>query len=299
LATEQLQAVNDLPITLYDLTEDPFAISIRQIDLEITPQQVAGVGSGLVFVQQLTYFNSSDRLYSLPQPVGGGFASVLVQLPPGALLLSTDNPDRYVTSEAQDVVVDTLPVLPGEHTVELIYFLPYDNGAIIDIPQTNAIDGTVNIAIAPATLTIVDDRLTQLPADPALVGFNRYTGTLSVGFGETWRYEIAGSATPPRTDDTPGVVTSDQLLPLLAGAVLLLALLFAAGVFLSRRRATPATGQAMQTLISQIADLDALHNAGQINHDVYQRQRQELKTQLARLMSGPAGKETPPDAPAA
>jgi hypothetical protein len=39
-------------------------------------------------------------------------------------------------------------------------------------------------------------------------------------------------------------------------------------------------------LVSRIAELDLLHQQGQINHDAYQRQRQDLKTLLAELMRG-------------
>jgi hypothetical protein len=40
-------------------------------------------------------------------------------------------------------------------------------------------------------------------------------------------------------------------------------------------------------LIRQIAELDTQHDAGQINHDLYQQQRAILKARLTELMNEP------------
>ena len=37
-------------------------------------------------------------------------------------------------------------------------------------------------------------------------------------------------------------------------------------------------------LLAQISQLEAMHEKGEINHDVFQRQRKELKDKLASIM---------------
>jgi hypothetical protein len=66
---------------------------------------------------------------------------------------------------------------------------------------------------------------------------------------------------------------------------------------LTRRRARSAPPADVQVdknrlidaLTRQIAELDDSHDRGQINHDVYQRQRQQLKARLAELMGEDSG----------
>ena len=66
-----------------------------------------------------------------------------------------------------------------------------------------------------------------------------------------------------------------------AGVVLVLII----GAFIWRSRRGPSAEVEIQQLIRQIAELDAMHDQGQINHDLYRRQRADLKARLATLMS--------------
>lgn len=295
LTATELDAVTELPINLYEITEDPFNVTITQIDTSIQPHQVSDVGTGLVFTQRITFHNASDRAYSLSRPLGEGvYPSVVWQLPPGAIVLNLDNPSRYVVSEEQNIIVDTQFLPPGDHTMQVIYFVPYSDGAVIDQPVTNAIDGTLNFTLTPETLTLIDDRLQRVDAgseaESGAAAGKVYTGTVNIPFGTAWKYEIRGSLFAS-TDTIPGVVTADTLLPvLLIGIVLVVVIVGAYLLLKGGQKSNP--NQEINALVRQIAELDTLHNSGQINHDAYQQQRQVLKARLASLMSSKTAPQT-------
>lgn len=280
LTADNVSDDSHLPITVYDPTADPRLITVAQIDMNIETQTVENVGTGLVVGQTLTYRNGSDRVFSLPAQDGEVGVSLLIQLPPGAVLLVVDDPSRYIVAEEQGAIIDTLPVLPGDHTVELTYYLPYSNGAIVDQAFTNAINGPITVRLAPTHLRLLDPRFTlQPPAEGE--AFHTYTAQIETPYNGALRYEINGALTPPLTNENPRLVTENTLVPLLIG--LLIVILIGVGVFAWSRR-QPNTRTQIDSLVRRIAELDLMHQQGQINHDVYQRQRQDLKAQLALLM---------------
>jgi mono/diheme cytochrome c family protein len=291
ITADQLHADMTLPLTIYELTEDPSVVTIKRIDAEVQPHNVENLGTGIVFIQRITYENTSDRMFTLPQQIGNAYASIVLQLPPGAIILSMDNATRYVVSEERGIIADTLPVLPGEHTVNVIFFLPYTDGAVIDQSYFNAIQGEMHIGLTPKTLIIPDERFvlqaSEAPEDEAL---NIYVAQLDVPFNESLTYEIRGLAIPQRTSQNPQLITADALIPLLLVTVLAGIALFGVVLIVNRGRGKESE---IQALIRQIAELDTRHNAGQLNHDVYQRQRQELKTRLAQRMAAAKSSKSP------
>lgn len=282
LTADTVAAENELPITVYEPTEDPRLVTISKIEMDIETQTVQDVGTGIVIGQAITYTNASDRVFSLPAQEGQVNVSLLIQLPPGAVLLEVDDPSRYIMAEEQGAIIDTLPVLPGDHTVQLAYYVPYSNGAIIDQPFTNAINGPVTVRLAPTHLRLIDARFTlQDPVEGE--AFHTYTAQIETPYNDALRYEISGALTPPRTSENPRLVTDNNLVPLLIGGLGMLLMGLAVYAWRSRR---PSTQAQIDALVRRIAELDALHQQGQINHDVYQRQRQTLKAELAVLMRG-------------
>ena len=132
------------------------------------------------------------------------------------MLLQVDDPSRYIVAEKQGAIIDTLPVLPGDHTVQLTYYVPYSNGAIIDQPFTNAIKGDVTVRLAPTHLRLIDARFTlQDPVEGE--AFHTYTAQIETPYNDALRYEISGALTPPRTSENPRLVTDNNLVPLLIG----------------------------------------------------------------------------------
>ncbi|MBZ0302035.1 MAG: cytochrome c [Anaerolineae bacterium] len=290
----------ELPITVYEPTEDPSVITIRSL-----VNQMTAVGTGVQVVQVINFQNTSDRFYTSSNEVSdGAFASVVINLPPGSTVIGfPDDERRYVVSEDQSTVVDTLPVLPNEdHIVQLVYLVPYTGDAIIEQPLNYTLDGEVRVLLRPDALEVLSDQLSAI--GPQTVGQNTYKGyggTLQLSASDALSFELRGEPAPAAAElDQPQVVTSNNLIAVV-GAVLIVLGLVIGGLYIvyRRRSGTPAPVSApapaakparsddkklIDALIRQIAELDEEHDRGQINHDLYRRQRKQLKKRLAELL---------------
>lgn len=278
-----------LPVTIYELTEDPAVISITRMAI-----QIDAIGDGLQVAQVIFFRNSSDRLFTSSQPIEEDrYPSVVIPMPPGSVIMGfSDNEQRYVVVEDEPAVIDTVPVLPGEdHIVQFVYFVPYKGGAIIEHEMNYTVNGPVRLLLSPPTVTATSQQLQ--PLGPQTIGertYDSYGADLSLVPGDVIRYELRGQGAPTAADVQTTTVTSNNLLPVLLLIVGGGAVLVAAALYLRDRR-TPAVSkeQIIDTLIREIADLDARHDAGHINHDLYHQQRSQLKARLAKLMGDDSG----------
>lgn len=272
-------------ITVYDLTDDVFVLSVSQIDMFIDPIDVPDLGSGLRITQVIRYNNSSDRMYTTGKQIGDGREAVLlVQIPVGAIITSGDANGRYLIIQGLenviDSVIDTYPIQPGDtHDVFVEYFVPYENGAVIDQPFNNVIKGDVTITLSN-DLEVVSDNFTQT-VDSTNESLAVYTGNLNIDTNPELVFEIIGNPFVTTSEDE-AVITTDTLFPILLGGIVLIVIVIIVIITFAGRGNDDRHN--IDALIKQIAELDAMHDSGQINHDVYQRQRQELKQELTQLM---------------
>ncbi|MCA9892380.1 MAG: c-type cytochrome [Anaerolineae bacterium] len=286
LPSNQLLLDNTIDLSLYETIDDPGVITVSQIDTTIARDQldVGELTSGLVFNQRIRFKNSSDRQFALNAPTESGvqgIISLLIQLPPGSVLLSPLNDPRFLVVQEQYAMVYADPIPPGETDIALTYFIPYETEAVIDQPFQYPIDGEVNVYVAPENINVVSDVL--LPSGTQNitgVDYRLFSGDVSADGGASLAYTLQGSLV---SQVTPTVVSSDSVLPVILIIALVLVLII--GVFIWRSRRGPSAEVEIQQLIRQIAELDAMHDQGQINHDLYRRQRADLKARLATLMS--------------
>lgn len=274
-------------ITIYGLSNDPSVISVAAIDLFLNPVQLEPHGTGLHITQIIRYRNDSDRLFTSGRGFDDGReASLLLQFPVGAKIMSDDAGGRYVLIEdlerLPDSLIDTLPVAPGDaHEIIVEFFLPYVDGLEFEQAFSNRVDGDISVML-PNALTI-----TSADFNPTFEGDRSdkvrvYEGRLEQDRDPRLRFGIAGDPFATSSDDA-SVLTGESLL---AALIVLIAAVAAplAGFALWRRRAPDPSG-AIDKLAQQIAKLDDDHDRGQINHDLYHHRRRELKAQLAELMS--------------
>ena len=280
-------------ITVYDLTEDPLVVSVSRIDLFIEAVRLNALGSGLYVSQIIRYRNSSDRIYTSGRGFDDGReASLLIQFPAGARIMSSGENGRYVIVEdlekVPDSVIDTLPVFPGDsHEVAVEYFVPYVDGLMLEQAFNNVIDGEITVTLSD-NLNVISDML-RLDADGDTGGGLRvFSGRLQMDTRPRLAFEMTGNPFATSSDDW-NVVTSDAL-PLLLGAAGLVAVVMAGFIVQGRRQGKSSQ---IDSLIEQMAQLDAKHDQGQINHDLYQRQRRILKERLGRLMPAQKAEEPP------
>ena len=282
---DELVTTMDMPITIYELTEDPAVLSISGV---VT--QVSAIGDTLEVRQVFRFNNSGDRVFTTSNSLGDNvFASVIVSLPPGAQVVSFDDPNRYVVSDQNFSIVDTAPVFPGDdHLVVVVYILPYDGSpALIEQPVNYPMNGQVQLLVYPESLSVTSEQLPSL--GPRTLGNNTYQAygtTLSLASGDVIRYELSGAAAPAAEDVSVTTSSGDSnALPILLGIIGVAAILAGVLLYLRGRKPAPANNaKLIDALMRQIAELDDAHAAGQLNHDLWHRQRDQLKAHLAELM---------------
>jgi hypothetical protein len=232
----------NLPITLYEPTEDPAVITVSG-----TVVQASASGDKLEVRQVFQFRNHSDRLFTSSSDLGNGkFASVAITLPPGSQIVSFDNPDRYVALQEQYSVVDTSPVFPGDdHQMVVVYLLPYDGQpALLEQAFAYPFEGQARLLIWPDTLTV---KSTQFPKQENQnfgdSTYATYGGELTLPAGEALRYELsgaAGAAPAPASEARPA--SANDILLVVVGLALLGAAIVAV-FFLRGQRRPSSTNQ--------------------------------------------------------
>ncbi len=285
----QLSSAIDAPeqtLTIYDETTDPLVVDIAQIDLYIEAVNGEDWGAGLYVSQLVSFRNASDRIYTSGRAFDDGREAVLLlQFPRGAQVLSGDQGERYVLIENMDSlpnsVIDTQPVAPGaDHQIALEYFLPYSGGLDFQQDFSNALDAKVTLRIADTLMVESDTLLAE--REGAEDDSRVYTGRLQLEDKPQLTFRISGDPFATTSVD-PYVVTGEALPLLLAVAAALVGGALVALGWLQRTR-TGASSE-IDGLVSELARLDADHDQGRINHDLYHHRRRELKAKLSALMA--------------
>ncbi len=275
----------DLPITIYEPTEDPSVITVIG-----TIIQVSQGDSALEFRQVIRFRNTSDRIFTSSQDLGGGrFASVVIPLPPGAQVISFDNPNRYVVAQDKFTIIDSAPVFPGDDNQALIvYILPYDGSPALTEQVFNyPFDGQARLLLWPQTMGLKSGQLP--PLDKETLGdreYQTYGAPLKLKPGDVLSYEISGgngvAATPIPASSAPSgsnnaiFVLVLVIIAAVAGVAILLALRM-------RKTAAPTPEQLIDALTRQLENLDRQHASGELNHDIWHRQRAPLEARLNQL----------------
>jgi mono/diheme cytochrome c family protein len=273
----------NLPITIYDLTQDPRVLQIASIEA-----QIDAINNGLQVVEKTIFHNSSDRLYTTDRAFDATRKiSVIVALPPGAVVTGfPGNPERFSVAQDNSLVVDSVPVMPGEdHEVQFSYFLPYKDGAVLEFPVYYNTQGDLRLWINPDNVSASGSQLALTGSEKlGDTTYQKYEGKLSAKPGDAVHYELHGAGVVNTGTNTP-VVTANNLLPVVIVLLILGGLMIVLiGIFYMRRQGRGNQRILIDGLIRQIAELDAQHDAGQINHDLYHQQRSALKARLAELL---------------
>ncbi len=281
LKSDAADGTLDLSIPIYELTEDADVIQITGLVTQVTV-----VGDSMQVAQVFNFTNTSDRAFTSSQTASNGDAlSLVITLPPGSVVAGlSDNQNRYVVDQNNFTVFDTVPVLPNEqHIVQLVYLIPYNNGAIIEQPLNYALNGPVRLLINPASIQVTSQQLPPMGAQTVgSTQYQSYGGVLALASGDVLRYELNGTGLTSAQATAP-VVSSDNLLLVIVGVVILIAAL-GGGLFLIASRNRSGDQQVIAILVRQIAELDKDHDAGKIDDTAYEQQRNALKARLASLM---------------
>lgn len=280
--------------TIYELTEDPAVLVIERMVTQVT-----AVGESLEVLHIVSVTNTSDRAYSTSDTLDDGRpVSVVLSLPPGAIVTGFAETGRYAVAQEQFAILDTLPVLPGEgHLIQVIYFLEYGGDAIVEQEMNYAVNGQVRLLARPTNLRVTSQQLAPLGIEQ--IGpneFATYGAELALQPGDVIGYQIAGAGVPVSQQGIPQTTVTGNALPILIAAVVIGEIVVIGGLYMWYRRrkarqsaaAVPAASAPdtalMDGLVRQIAELDAEYEAGKLSPEAYQRQRAALKTRLAEVM---------------
>ncbi len=286
LRGDQVTSASELPIIIYEFTDDPAVLAIDALQ-----SQVAVSLNEMQVLELYRFINSGDRAY---RAADGG--SVRVNIPEGAQLVDMGS-TRFLPSEDGTQMIDTAPVLPGDpHTLHVLYTLPYGGAATVshtvEVPLLNGFQ----VVIDTPGLTVTGDGIEPLGGGSAGMAFGV---SASMPAGATVSYTVSGvpeaaptvvpaqtATTPTTTASTiPAVPTLSIVLMLLGGVCVgIAAVLF----FRERRRPAAAAPQSaadprVNALVQQIAELDVAFQAGTISQTDYDTQRNALKSQLMSL----------------
>jgi hypothetical protein len=277
-----------LDVTIYEATDD-----VNVLDVTSHAIQVNLTTQGLYIIEVLTIENHGNRMYMI-QDDDLGPISVAFDLPEGAeLQLAHTDPNRFVVSEDGSQVVDMQPVIPGvEHYVQYSYTLATADNATIVQPVQYPVSG-------PTRFFIERDNLDVASSDLSLIGEQEFNGNVYEVYeingqptvGQTVEYDITVTGLPASSGSSSSATAQDDI-PREALAVILviagLAFISVAGFIIWRgRRAAPTptnVEETPQSIMQEIAMLDALYEEGSIAESVYTKQRKTLKAKLIKLM---------------
>jgi hypothetical protein len=207
---------------------------------------------------------------------------VQVQLPNGAQQVQLDSSVQgqfIIQNDSAPVILGNNPVYPGEEntaTLQFSYLVPFTSGQEITSPTLYPIEQLSVHLPQTSGLTISDPSF--VTGDPLTLDdgvYNTFNLQNGVHAGNTIRLPIKGQA-----DQAAQQRNVLAVVLFIAGLVIVLTGL--ATWRLSRQSPSPASPS--EKVIQTIADLDARFESGKIPQDVYERERERLKAEAARLL---------------
>lgn len=284
-----LQPEAELPITVYDKTDDASALSIQQLHMVLTfAEDLLQVGElyvvsnnePTVFVGQTGNPSEGTFEFAVPEAaenvaVQRGFGSIDSFIPASEVITTADGR------------ADTLPVRPGQATLIMLvqYDLPYDEGVTLSHPlYFNT--ANVNLVMPDAGVSLKEgdgwfDTGQQAMETGNFISFGQ--DALTAGSNLTLELEGQPRVTTSSNNAT-GSVIQNNATELLIGVGMALAVIVVAAVAIRRWRSEPEEyAYTREELIEAIAELDAEHEAGTIGEEEYQEEREALMDELRAI----------------
>ncbi len=273
---EAEQAELELPVTIYETTEDPSDVQITQLHLFVNK-----VGDHIQVGEYHLVGNTGDRTFVGVENAETGQQTTLnIFLPDGAEGLSFDGPglgERFL--EQENGFADSEPILPGDTTVDLLfsYELSYREGMqverIFDAP-------VVSIALLlyhdGSGLVLEGEGI--IPGDAKEKAITYMAGPLEAGSPFVFKL-VAGS---PAMSPAPAGVAPSRNNTARETAIGLAALAVAVAVVYWMYR-SPAPGplpSQARPVVEKIAALDADFEAGRVAEGAYRKKRGSLERQV-------------------
>ena len=275
----------ELPIVIYETTEEPTSVQVAQLHIFVT-----GMEGRLMVEEYFLIGNEGDRTYiGAADPEVGDRVTVRFTLPEGAEDLTFDGPglgERFV--EQAGGFADTRPIPPGSVTSEVVFYytLPYREGLqveqAVDVPVKSVVILMVqgDLALEGAGLEPMGTVDTQMGPALSYVG-----GPLAAG--ESLAFTLV-AAPPPVMEpsvstDHPAVAPTRNVTRETAVGLAALALAVMGAALLWRPPAPGPVPSRVRPLVEQIAALDREYELGRVPEETYLERREKLKQRTLAL----------------
>lgn len=276
----------ELPVTVYEVTEDPATVRVTQLHIFMSR-----VGDRLQVGEYYLIGNGGDRTYiGSESPEAGARVTLRFTLPAEAEGLSFDGPglgERFVGLE--EGFADTRPVPPGQVSLEVFfrYELPYREG--LEVRRAFPVPVASVVVIMPqGELTLEGTKLTSAGTVDTQMGpsFSYTAGPLAAGEELVFTLVPAppsSAVEPTASAPTGGLPTRDVARENAIGAVALA--VAAVGAYMLLRPGSPGPiPPRIRPLVERIAALDERFEAGEIGEEAYRMEREKLKRQARNLL---------------
>ena len=288
--------LSDLQLTIWDHTADPSILYIR--DYSVLTASADQRNRSLTFLATTVVANPTDKVWVPKAPEQGLTGPDLFRfnLPQGYqdLSIETNLPQGNVLEISTGFALTT-PVPPGEYSIVIAYSLPYE-GSVVEAPYRLAhgsdnfrflhLEGAGEVKGTGLEYT----GMVEVPTGDQVIVFNTWEGT---GYtpGDSIGITISGLPQPTLLERL-AEFTNGQMyataIALVIAALLLALFVYAVRVTLRARQAyvlgaegevPNLAGASRSDIVKRIAELDAMHEAGNIPEKRYRRNRDHLKAQ--------------------
>jgi mono/diheme cytochrome c family protein len=277
----------DMPITVYESTGDPSALNIQQLHL------ILAFGPETVQVSELYQVNNGDATVFVGEGGAPELGTFEIGVPAGAERLSFQRGFGSLDSfiPAQEVIqtesgyADTLPLRPGPSSLIMLvsYELPYDEEATLSHPVNYNTD-LVNLVLPEVGVELADTASWVEGGQTDMGGGAMSTyGQSNLPAGSELSLALEGKARASAGGSATAGLTGDNTTELLIGAAAAFLVIGLAAVVIRRWRMDAGEEWDQDDLLQALADLDDEYETGEIDERTYQRERAELKAELAAI----------------
>jgi uncharacterized membrane protein len=267
------QKALELPLTVFDSTEDPAFVSVEQLHI-LFDFNSPGAASVL---EVWVITNAGDRTYT---PSAGGLE---ITLPEGASALRFQEGgmgDRFHLSESG--FFDLAPVRPGVGSSQMLFIfdLPYERRLDFMQPMSLQIQA-IDVLLPEGGPAIREGDLVDGGVRQVSTGNLKTYSTGPIAPGEVLEFRISG-----RMPGAEGGADFTPLMGLVIGGAVLGIALIGLGLWWYRLGGRPSAAEPDDEpdVLRAIAELDDEHAAGKISEAEYRKRREALKQRALEFM---------------
>ncbi len=283
-------AAFDLPLTVYEVSNDPSLIRIDVQNLFVD----FGSSTTALIQQGLSFHNTGQRIYLSDQIVSGNRVALQMPLPKNAVgvTLAQTAQSQFTLSTSPPTVQSLQPMLPGEsRPLQLAYTLPFEGQLTVSQPSLYDAQPPT-IYVAEASGFIITDK-SYVPGKPVSlqdangqnVIYRAYSLNNTLPAGTPLQFTLA-SQNKVLADES--ALRRNTLAVVLTLALVVFALI-GVGVWrishVDQLARTDSKTKDAEAIIAQLAALDDRFEAGKLSRSDYEAQRAKLKAQIVTHLS--------------